>query len=216
MKPPYKIVIIDDHPVFCLGMKELINKDENLQVVASEESAKRACDVIRKVMPALVIVDISLKDGNGIDLIDAIRTDFGDLPILLLSMYDESLYAERAIRAGANGYITKREATSQIVKAIRSVLDGEIYVSSKIKDKVFRQFISRQQPEEVFAFDTLTNRELEVFRLIGEGLATKEIAETLHLSIKTIGTYREKIKEKLSLKHYTELVKVAVHWSKTQ
>lgn len=211
---PHRIILIDDHPVFCLGMSELINKDKDLRVVGSEETAEKACLAIQEARPDLVILDISLTDGNGIDLIQDIRERFGSLPILILSMYDESLYAERAVMAGANGYIMKQEATDQIVKAIHHVLDGEVYVSTRIKEKVFKRMILKQSKKDEISLDSLTNRELEVFRLIGEGFSTKEIAQRLNLSIKTIGTYREKIKQKLNLKHYTALVKFAVHWTK--
>ena len=209
----YKVLIVDDHPIFCLGMSELINKENDLFVCGSVESAKKACEVIRKLSPDLAIVDISLKDGNGIDLVEKIKIYFPGLPVLVLSMYDESLYAERALMAGARGYIMKQEAVSSVVKAIRKVLAGEVYASPAVKEKVFQRLTSPQISVGKSPLDVLTNRELEVFRLVGEGLSTKEIADRLHLSIKTIGTYRENIKEKMNLKHFTELVKFAVHWS---
>ena len=209
----YKVLIVDDHPVFCLGMSELINKESDLFVCGSVELAKKTCEAIGRLSPDLAIVDISLKDGNGIDLVEKIKIDFPGLPVLVLSMYDESLYAERALMAGARGYIMKQEAVASVVKAIRKVLGGEVYASAAVKEKVFQRLTSPQLSSGKSPLDVLTNRELEVFRLVGEGLSTKEIAERLHLSIKTIGTYRENLKEKLNLKHFTELVKVAVHWS---
>jgi DNA-binding NarL/FixJ family response regulator len=209
----YKVLIVDDHPVFCLGMSELINKENDLLVCGSVESAKKTCEAIEKLGPDLAIVDISLKDGNGIDLVETIKVRFEGLPVLVLSMYDESLYAERALMAGARGYIMKQEAVASVVKAIRKVLAGEVYASPAVKEKVFQRLTSPQISAGKSPLDVLTNRELEVFRLVGEGLSTKEIAARLHLSIKTIGTYRENIKEKLNLKHFTELVKFAVHWS---
>jgi DNA-binding NarL/FixJ family response regulator len=209
----YKVLIVDDHPIFCLGMSELINKENDLFVCGSVESAKQTCGAIGKLNPDLAIVDISLKDGNGIDLVEKIKNHFGTLPVLVLSMYDESLYAERALMAGARGYIMKQEAVASVVNAIRKVLAGEVYASDAVKEKVFQRLTSQQLSSVKSPLDVLTNRELEVFRLVGEGLSTKEIADRLHLSIKTIGTYRENIKEKLNLKHFTELVKFAVHWS---
>ena len=209
----FKVLIVDDHPVFCLGMSELINKEHDLFVCGSVECAKKTCEAIGRLTPDLAIVDISLKDGNGIDLVEKIKIDFPGLPVLVLSMYDESLYAERALIAGARGYIMKQEAVASVVKAIRKVLGGEVYASAAVKEKVFQRLTSPQLSSGKSPLDVLTNRELEVFRLVGEGLSTKEIAERLHLSIKTIGTYRENLKEKLNLKHFTELVKVAVHWS---
>ncbi len=212
-KKKHKILIVDDHPIFCLGLAEMINKEADLVVCGSEETAKEACRAIETLAPELVIVDISLKDSNGIDLVEEINRLYAGLPVLVLSMYDESLYAERALLAGARGYIMKQQAIGRVAQAVRKVLAGEIYASRDIKEKVFKRLISRQEPDETSPLGVLTNRELEVFRLIGEGLSSKEIAHRLNLSVKTIGSYRDKIKGKLKLKHYTELVKFAVHWS---
>ncbi|WP_136807304.1 response regulator [Desulfosediminicola flagellatus] len=215
MAPPkkYKVLIIDDHPIFCLGMSELINKEDDLVVCGSIELMKKAGEAIDNLKPDLAIIDISLKDGNGIELVQEIKKEYEGLPMLVLSMYDESLYAERALLAGASGYIMKQEAISLVVKAIRKVLDGDIYASNSVKEKVFKRLTNQHTADSKSPLDILTNRELEVLRLIGEGYSTKEIAERLHLSIKTIGTYRENLKEKLKLKHFTGLVKFAVHWS---
>jgi len=207
-----KILIVDDHPIFCLGMTELINKADDLVVCGSADTPRKACQSILELEPDLVIVDISLKDSSGIDLIQEINSRFQKLPVLVLSMYDESLYAERAILAGARGYLMKQEAIPVVVDAIHQVLEGKLYASDEVKKKVFQRLMSPQGPVHTSPLDQLTGRELEVFRHIGEGLSTREIADRMHLSIKTIGTYRERIKEKLNLKHYTELVKVAVHW----
>jgi len=209
----YKILIVDDHPIFCLGMSEVINKEKDLMVCGSEESAPKALRAIDKLEPDLVIVDISLKDSDGIDLVKEITIRFPGLPVLMLSMYDESLYAERALLAGARGYIMKQEATTLVVQALRKVLKGEIYASANVKEKAFQRLVAQHVPINKSPIDVLTDRELEVFRLIGEGLSTREIAGRLHLSIKTIGTYRENIKDKLGLKHYTQLIKMAVFWS---
>jgi DNA-binding NarL/FixJ family response regulator len=209
----YKILIVDDHPIFCLGMGELINREKDLMVCGCEESAAKALKTIDRLMPDLVIVDISLKKSDGIDLVKEINQRFAGMPVLMLSMYDESLYAERALLAGARGYIMKQEATVLVVGAIRKVLKGEIYASANVKEKAFQRLVAQHAPVKRSPIDILTDRELEVFRLIGEGLSTREIAERLHLSVKTIGTYRENIKEKLGLKHYTQLVQTAVFWS---
>ena len=210
-KPVRKILIVDDHPVFCLGMSELINKADDLEVCGSTDTPAKAVKAIQELDPDLVIVDISLKDSSGIDLVREINTRFQGLPVLVLSMYDESLYAERALLTGARGYLMKQEAIGVVVEAIRQVLAGKMYASESVKDKVFQRLVSPGNPADTTPLDQLTSRELEVFRLIGEGLSTREIAERMKLSIKTIGTYRERIKEKLNLKHYTELVKAAVH-----
>ncbi len=208
-----KILIVDDHPVFCLGMSELINKEPDLVVCGSEESAGKALKAIVELSPDLVIADISLKESDGIDLVKEINTRHPDLPVLVLSMFDESLYAERALLAGARGYIMKQEATVLVVQALRKVLKGELYASAEVKEKSFQRLVAQYNPTHQSPIDALTDRELEVFRLIGEGLSTREMAEKLHLSIKTIGTYRENIKNKLGLKHYTQLVKMAVFWT---
>jgi DNA-binding NarL/FixJ family response regulator len=209
----YKILIVDDHPIFCLGMSEVINKEKDLMVCGSEDSAPKAVKAIAELKPDLVIVDISLKDSDGIDLVKEITIRFPGLPVLMLSMYDESLYAERALLAGARGYIMKQEATTLVAQALRKVLKGEIYASANVKEKAFQRLVAQHGPINKSPIEILTDRELEVFRLIGEGLSTREIAGRLHLSIKTIGTYRENIKDKLGLKHYTQLIKMAVFWS---
>lgn len=206
-------MIVDDHPIFCLGMTELINREKDLVVCGSEESAPKALKAIARRSPDLVIVDISLKESDGIELVKEISHRFPELPVLVLSMYDEALYAERALLAGARGYIMKQEATAQVVQALRKVLKGEIYASASIREKALQRLVTQHHPRQKSPIDVLTDRELEVFRLIGEGLSTSEIADRLHLSIKTIGTYRENIKTKLGLKHFTQLVKMAVFWS---
>lgn len=206
-----KILIVDDHPIFCLGMSELINKADDLVVCGSEDSHMKAIQAILDLKPDLAVVDISLKESSGIDLIQEIRIRFPKLPVLVLSMYDESLYAERALLAGARGYLMKQEAIPTVVKAIHQVFEGKLYASDTVKDKVFKRLVSPEVSGENSPLDLLTARELEVFRLIGEGLSSREIANRMNVSIKTVGTHRERIKEKLNLKHYTELVKVAVH-----
>ncbi len=210
---PGKILIVDDHPVFCLGMSELINKEHDLEVCGSRQNAADAMIAIGELKPDLVIVDISLENSNGIDLVEEIICEYPQTHVLIVSMYDEILYAQRALLSGARGYIMKQKAVEKVVDAIRKVMGGEIYASQEIKEAVFKQVLQPGKSNSKSPLSTLTNRELEVFRLVGEGLSTKEIAERLHLSVKTIGTYRENIKDKLHLKHHTELIKFAVHWS---
>jgi len=209
----YKILIVDDHPVFCLGMTELINKEDDLLVCGSIENLREANAAIKELQPDMVIVDIGLKDGNGLTLVENIKEKYRDLKTLVLSMYDESLYAERAFLAGALGYVMKQEAISSVVDAIRMVRNGNVYASAQVKENIFKRLTSHAEQEKLSPLAVLTNRELEVFRLIGKGFSSREISEQLHLSIKTIGTYRENIKEKLQIKHFTELVRVAVHWT---
>lgn len=205
-------MIVDDHPIFCLGMTELINKEADLLVSDCLETADKALASLCLSLPDLIIVDISLAESNGIDLVEEISREYPDLPVLVLSMYDDSMYAERALLAGAKGYVMKQRAIEQVVAAIRQVLDGQIYASDAVKEKMIQRMVSRKSAKTGFSVGDLTNREMEVFRLIGEGLDSKEIAGRLGVSMKTIGTHRENIKEKLNLKHYTELVKAAVHW----
>lgn len=208
-----RIMIVDDHPIFCLGMTELINNEPDLLVADCKDTADKAWDAVKQNLPDLMIVDISLAESNGLDLVEDISRAYPDLPVLVLSMYDDSMYAERALRAGAMGYVMKQRAINQVVTAIREVLAGHVYASDQIKEKMIHRMINRKSSKPSFSLDELTNRELEVFRLMGDGLDSKEIARRLNLSMKTIGTHREKIKGKLNLKHYTELVKMAVHWA---
>ncbi|MCG8566866.1 MAG: response regulator transcription factor [Desulfobacterales bacterium] len=207
-----RILIVDDHPVFCLGMTELINREPDLEVTACPETADQALAIIQKEMPSLLIVDISLAQSNGLDLVSQVGRDFPDLPVLVLSMYDDAIYGERAFRAGARGYVMKQRAITQVVKAVRRVLNGGIHASEHIKEKMLNHMVKGGGKAHGTGPDCLTNRELEVFRLMGEGLESREIAVRLELSRKTIGTHRENIRQKLQLKHYTELVKAAVQW----
>jgi len=209
-----RIMIVEDHPIFRLGLAELINQEPDLFVCGEAEDVSGALNRIPDLAPDLVVVDISLKGRNGIELIkEAVRLHKG-LQLLVLSMHDESLYAERALVAGARGYIMKQEASDSIVKAIRTVLSGKLYASEDILSGLLNRLVTRPDLQDRPAIESLTDRELEVMGLIGQGRATREIADTLNLSVKTIGTYRERIKEKLNLKHGAELVRFAVHWTK--
>jgi DNA-binding NarL/FixJ family response regulator len=160
----------------------------------------------------MIIVDITLKDMSGIDLIKEIRKFNKGITMLVISMHDESLYAERAFRAGAKGYIMKQEASESVVKAIRQVRSGGIYASKEMTDQILSRFVEGPKDMAESPLHTLTDREIEVFQLIGEGLSISEIGVRLHLSVKTIGTYRERIKEKLNLKNSTELLRYALNW----
>ncbi|QTA80326.1 Putative Response regulator GacA [Desulfonema limicola] len=208
-----KILLVEDHPIFRLGMSELINDEDDMTVCGYTDTVRQALDLIVDLKPDLVIADISLKQSDGIELVKEINRLFHGLPVLVLSMHDESLYAERAMHAGAKGYIMKQEAMESVVNAVRLVLTGKIYVSEKVKDRLIHNLFEPSIENKSSPMDMLTDRELEVFRYIGQGLSSKEISHRLNLSIKTIGTYRERIKEKLKIKHATELVKCAVHWS---
>lgn len=210
-----RIMIVEDHPIFRLGLGELINQEEDLTVSCQAEDLRSAWKAIHASQPELIIADISLPDGDGIDLVKDINKHYRHIPVLILSMHDELLYAERALHAGARGYIMKQEAMENVVTAVRHVLAGKIYLNERVKEHILSRMSPRPQDGEKNPMERLTDRELEVFRLIGKGFRTREIAEHLHLSIKTIGTYRDRIKEKLKLKHANELVRHAVHWTKT-
>lgn len=208
----HRIMIVEDHPVFRMGLRELINQEDDLVVCGEADDAGKAFDEIPRLKPDMVIVDISLKGRNGIDLVREVKRHYKDLPMLVLSMHDESRFAERSLAAGARGYIMKRETSSSIVEAVRCVLNGKIYLSEKIKSELVDRLVTGAQPFAESPAQRLTDRELEVFQLLGRGLSTNEIAQKLNLSVKTIGTYRERIKEKLNLRHAGELIRHAMLW----
>lgn len=210
-----KIVIVEDHPIFRMGMEELINREKDMEVCGDAEDVNGARRIIEKEMPDLVIVDLSLKESNGIELVKEINRDYKSISSLVLSMHDESLHAERCILAGAQGYIMKQEASESVVKAIRQILSGNIYVSGAIMSNILNKFQSRPDSLHESPIKRLTDREIQIFQLIGKGLPSGEIAGQLNISVKTIGTYRERIKEKLSLRHSSELVRCAVIWVET-
>jgi len=207
-----KVLIVDDHPIVRQGLAQLINQEKDLEVCGQAEDAHEAIRSIRDLGPDLIIVDISLRDTSGVDLIKDLRIQYPDLPILTLSMHDEAVYGERALRAGARGYIMKQEATEKVVTAIRRVLAGEIYVSDDMAAKMVSRLVGGISRKTGSPIETLSDRELEVFRMIGEGFNTREMAEKLHLSVKTIETYRAHIKDKLALQDASELLRAAIQW----
>jgi DNA-binding NarL/FixJ family response regulator len=207
-----RIVIVDDHPLFRKGLEQLIHSDGAFAVCGEAGNASEAMDVIRKLNPDLTIVDLSLPGANGIELIKNIRAEFSKLPILVLSMHDESLYALRALRAGAEGYVMKHEAMANVVQAIREVFNGRPYLSPAMAAQVITKFAHRESEDEPDAVERLSDRELEILELIGKGREVREIANRLHLSPKTVETHRAHIKEKLQLKNAREVVRFAVQW----
>ena len=211
-----KVIIVDDHPIIRQGLAELINHEQDLVVCGYAEDAHEALGKIKESEPDMVIVDISLKETSGMDLTKDIKAQYPNLPVLVLSMHDESLYAERMLRAGAKGYVMKAEATENVVTAIRKILSGQIYVSDKMAAKMVRKLVGGSPDVGASAIERLSDRELEVFRMIGQGFGTRQIAERLHLSIKTIETYREHIKEKLNLADASELLQYAIQWTHSQ
>jgi DNA-binding NarL/FixJ family response regulator len=207
-----QIVIVDDHPIVRQGLAEMINQEPDLAVCGTAEDVHRGLDTIERLKPDLVIVDVSLKGSNGIELLKNIKIRFPRMLVLVLSMHDESLYAVRALRAGAAGYIMKQEATDRVLTAVRRVLTGEIYLSEKMERKMMHQLVGGRSARTGSPIEDLSDRELEVFGLIGQGHGTRQIAEELHLSIKTVESHRAHIKEKLNLRNATELVQHAIQW----
>lgn len=207
-----RVLLVDDHPILRRGLAQMINLEADLMVCGEAEDASKAFEAVSTLNPDVAVVDISLKRGNGIELIKNVKARYPDLPILVLSMHDEALYAERALRAGSLGYIMKEEATEQVLTAIRRVMAGEIFLSERMKSRMLQQLTTGRGKIVVSPIEQLTDRELQVFRLIGEGRSTRQIAGELHLSVRTVEAYREYIKEKLGLKNSTELVQHAFHW----
>ena len=204
---------MDDHPIVRQGLALLINREPDLAVCGDAEEAGSAMRRIGELKPDLIVVDISLSGPDGLDLLKNIRALDPNLPVLILSMFDESLYAERSLNAGASGYIMKQEATERVLVAIRRILGGEIYVSDRMASRMLHRFVGGSRVGQPSPIAGLSDRELEVFRLIGEGHGTRQIAEDLHISMKTVETYQAHIKEKLLLKNARELVQRAIEWT---
>jgi DNA-binding NarL/FixJ family response regulator len=205
-----RIFIVDDHPIVRQGLMQLINNESDLVVCGQGEDAYQALKTIRQLKPDLTLLDISLKDTGGIELLKELRVQDPTLQVLILSMHDESLYAERALRAGARGYIMKQEAAQTLLLAVRKVLKGEVYVSEKMSAVLLQRMVGNRKPDGTLPMDRLTDREMEIFRMIGAGMTVKEIAERLFLSAKTIEAHREHIKGKLNLKSSAELLRFAI------
>jgi len=205
-------VIIDDHPLFRKGLEQLIHSDSAFAVCGEANNGSEAMNVIRKLNPDLAIVDLSLPGANGIELIKNIRAEFPKLPILVLSMHDESLYALRALRAGAEGYVMKHEAMANVIQAIHEVFNGRPYLSPAMAAQVITKFAHRQSEGEIDAVERLSDRELEILELIGKGNEVPQIAKALRLSPKTVETHRAHIKEKLNLQNARQVARFAVQW----
>lgn len=207
----YKILVVDDHPIVRHGLRELVADEPDLEVCGEAEDVSQALQQVEASRPDVVIVDLTLKGGHGLELIQKIKARNAHVKMLVSSMHDESLFAERALRAGAAGYISKQESPEKIIDAMRRVLEGEIYLSSRMATRLLHR-ISIGDPLDQDPIESLSDRELEVFEMIGQGISTKQIARKLDLSHKTIETHREKIKSKLNLKNSTELTRHATQW----
>lgn len=208
-----RILIVDDHPIFRDGIAQLINHQPDMHVCGSASSAAQALSAMEELKPDMLIVDISINGTNGIELIKSVRAQYPALPALMLSSHDENLYAERALRAGARGYIMKAAPAEKVVEAIRRVLGGALYLSEAIGCRLLDTFLNgRTSKGSDSVVEQLSDRELEIFRALGEGRSTREIALTLFLSVKTVETHRSHIKEKLKIQSAPELIRAAVEW----
>jgi DNA-binding NarL/FixJ family response regulator len=211
-----KILIVDDHPMMREGLVQLIAREKDLGVCGEAEDAHQAIEAISKLRPDLILADITMPNKSGLEMIKDIQIQDPDLKILVISMHDESLYTERVLRAGARGYIMKQEGGKKIMEAIRHVLSGQIYVSPKMSSKLLEFFSGKAKCNNASPLEKLTDREFEVFQLIGKGLSTKEIAQKLHLSVKTVEVHRNNAKQKLELKSAAELLRYSVRWTESQ
>jgi DNA-binding NarL/FixJ family response regulator len=211
LSPPKKILIVDDHPSVRDGLSLRITLHADLEVCGEADSEDEAFTLVKQSSPDLVLVDISLKNGNGIELLKRIRSHNPDIKMLVVSGFQDSLYAERACRAGAMGYLNKQESNEKLIEAIRTVLAGERFLNPAISRRLINQALGSRDKTKL-PFENLTNRELEIFRMIGEGLTSSAIAERLFLSTHTIDTHRENIKRKLDISNAAELSRAAVQW----
>jgi DNA-binding NarL/FixJ family response regulator len=211
-----RILIVDDHPIVREGLTTIINEQTDLVVCGEAEDAQTALEAVGTLRPDLMIVDVSLKGINGIELVKLIQRRYEKIPILVLSMHDESLYVERVLRAGARGYVMKQEGTEKVVTAIHRILAGEVCVSDAMGKKLLSAFRGKGRDPKGPSVERLSDRELEVFRLIGQGYRPRQIADTLHVSVKTVETYREHIKQKMDFKDSAELLQHAIQWAQSE
>ena len=207
-----RIYIVDDHPLVRQGLSQIVASEADMEICGEAEDSPAAIRGVGEANPDAIIVDISLKGANGLELIKNLKSIHEDIPILVFSMHDETIYAQRALRAGAKAYVMKKESPSKVVDAIRKIIQGEIYVSPSVADQVLHQIVNGPGNVSTSPVDRLTDRELEVVQLIGRGLSSREVAESLHLSVKTIESHRAHVKEKLGLRNATELVQFSVQW----
>jgi DNA-binding NarL/FixJ family response regulator len=207
-----RVLIVDDHPIFRFGLAGLITEQSHLEVCGHADSAPLALDAMRRLKPDIVLVDLSLRGTNGIELIKLMKAEEPELPILVISMHNEAVFGLRALKAGALGYVMKAEAMNHVAEAISKVLKGKIYVSPEFGEKLIFKAVQSTEAGSGSPVDALSDRELEVLQLLGKGGSTRSIAETLHLSVKTIETHRAHIKEKLGFQDSEEMVKFAIDW----
>lgn len=208
----YKVLLVEDHPMFREHLGQLINRDLGMSICGEADNIRDAMQLILETKPDIAIVDITLHGSSGLELLKDIKAQGLDINVLVLSMHDEELYAERALRAGAKGYITKNEASTEVIEAIRCVMKGDVYASRQMTAKLLERMTQKRSNSELAGMETLADRELEVFQMLGRGKSTREIAQTLNLGESTVETYRARIKEKLQLRSAAELYLRAGQW----
>ena len=216
MSQKTRILLVDDHPLVREGLANLISQQPDFEICGEAGNEPQALELIGSVQPNVAIVDITLETGSGLELIRNIKALYPAVKTLVLSMHDEGLYAERALRAGARGYLMKREAAKKIIDGIRAVLAGQLYVSEKIISQMTEKFVEGGTAAAISPVEQLSNRELEVFQLLGRGHNTRQISEHLHVGFKTVQAYNARIKEKLRLANATELLREAMRWHESQ
>ncbi|MGO8701580.1 MAG: response regulator [Limisphaerales bacterium] len=215
-KEARRVLIVDDHPLLRRGVSQLIDQESDLVVVGEAENAAEAMAAIAHAEPDVALIDITLQGSSGIELVKDVRLRFPKLKMLVLSMHDESVYAHRALRAGASGYIMKQEGTEKVLTALRKVLKGEVYLSESLGNRLLHSLVNHRAPRTASPVDELSDRELEIFNLIGQGLGTRDIALQLHLSVKTIESHRAHIKRKLDLQKASDLIHHAIQWAQSE
>jgi DNA-binding NarL/FixJ family response regulator len=216
LKQKSKVFIVDDHPIVRYGITRILNNEPDFTVCGDSESAEKALSAIENLRPDFIIVDISLKDMDGLQLTRIIRERHPKMPIVILSMHDERIYAHKALRAGANGYIMKEESSEKLVTAIRQILQGDIFVSEQVQKNVLHAYASKEKAREIPSINKLSDREREIFLLVGAGHTSRSIADKLNLSVKTIETHRLRIKQKFGLNGSEKLTQAAVEWAKRE
>ena len=207
-----RIIIVDDHPLFRHGLTQLLNSDDGFCVCGEATNSGEALTLVRKLKPHLVIIDLSLKGPNGLELTKSLRTEFPKLPVLILSLHDEPTYAVRSLRAGANGYVTKQDALGSVLIAVREVMNGRVYLSPSMASEVIANVVLTKREGGASPTDNLSDRELEILERLGKGEEVKTIARSLHISPKTVETHRAHIKEKLNLPNARQVTRYAVQW----
>lgn len=213
---PIKVLLVDDHPVVRRGIAQLIRQEAGFSVVAEAESVPEAVEAVRANIPDVLVVDLTLKGASGMELIKQVRVDRPSLPVLVVSMHDERIYAERCLRMGANGYVMKEEAAEVIIAAIRRIMDGGTWLSERLMSAAVQRMVGGRQSLRGATVASLSDRELEVFQLIGRGFGTKSIAEQLKLSVKTVEAHKANIKGKLGVRSAPELQRLAVTWTESR